>query len=184
MDSPASSLLLYSDLKRCFDEYRFVIVPVNPSESPVTRWKVDIISSDIKDEVQWIERFDGRELKFRNGNRPDARFLSFRFMLILIRTRDIKMAGWESVWARYRTTDPFGTLGRYCRDGMLMALAASSKLSDSGEIEVFLAEVCGPETIPRTVISEDVVNDMRKEMEVIMKCLEAAENKETGGWVG
>ncbi|KAJ4401666.1 hypothetical protein N0V85_005474, partial [Neurospora sp. IMI 360204] len=177
VDTPTNSLLMTRYLKRWFDEYQIVIVPVDPSESPITRWKIDIISSDIKDSP-----IDGKELEFLNDHRPSTSFLYFRFMLTLIRIRDKQRAVWENIWARYRTTKPFGTPGRYCRDGTLMAMAAHSKLPAPEETEAFLMELCGPETIPPVVSSEDVINGMRKEMEVIVKCVETVEDEETGEW--
>ncbi|KAK1783786.1 hypothetical protein QBC45DRAFT_305505, partial [Copromyces sp. CBS 386.78] len=120
---------------------------------------------------------------FRNGNRPNASFMYFRFMLALIRTRDKQRAGWEGFWARYRTTKPFGTPGRYCRDGMLMAMAAYSKMSAPEEIEAFLVEFCGLKTVLPAGFSEDIINGMREEMEVIVICIETVEDeKETGRW--
>ncbi|KAK3947683.1 hypothetical protein QBC32DRAFT_223633 [Pseudoneurospora amorphoporcata] len=153
--SPTNSLMLSKQVKSWFDKYLFVIVPViDPLEvtqvpnNIITRWKVELISPDVENMT--------RELVFLNQNRPASRFLFFRFMLALIRIRQLDRRGWEDVWAKYHTYKPFAATptGRYyARTGMLPLLAMAGHngiTAPEEEIEEFL-RLNEAEEVPRII---------------------------------
>ncbi|KAK7418466.1 hypothetical protein QQX98_003958 [Neonectria punicea] len=129
LERAGNSLLLSDVIKGWFDSYHLVIVPVDATETPITRWRTDVISPDIRN-----SRFDsgdnglgrdlhGKELVFHNAKRPVSRFLYFHFIMALIRIKDLKRSGWQGIWARYYEQRPFPTPGNYMRQSMLFALA-------------------------------------------------------------
>lgn len=111
-----------------FDSHHIVIVPVDPEETPIKRWKVEVISTSIENEFvggggSVGQNLDGMELKFRNDKRPVLRFMYFHFIMALVRIKDVQRSGWKAVWARYYQEAPFPTPGPYLRKSMLLALA-------------------------------------------------------------
>ncbi|KAG6021638.1 hypothetical protein E4U19_005569, partial [Claviceps sp. Clav32 group G5] len=77
-----------------FDNYHLVIVPVDATENPITRWRTDVISPSIMNAKYSGEfrghELDGRELTFHNEKRPVSRFLYFHFFMALVRIKDTK----------------------------------------------------------------------------------------------
>ncbi len=89
-----------------FDKYLLVIVPVDSPESPIQRWRTDVVSSDIKNSPYWIDAdgtshlggdLDGKELTFLGEKRPVSRFLYFHFVMALVRIKDLGRQGWQNV---------------------------------------------------------------------------------------
>ncbi|KAI3555343.1 hypothetical protein CABS01_12362 [Colletotrichum abscissum] len=50
LSGPAHSLLLSTLIQYWFNHYKLVIVPVDPEEQPLKRWKIDILDKGIEDE--------------------------------------------------------------------------------------------------------------------------------------
>ncbi|KAK0754929.1 hypothetical protein B0T18DRAFT_400311 [Schizothecium vesticola] len=127
-----NALLLSTKVKKWFDTYKILIVPVNASELPITRWRVDVITSDIRGssvfgpvgQIPLGQDLDGQELTFRNDKRPVSRFMYFHFLMALIRIKDARRQGWEDTWSRYYTEPPFPTPTKYIRNSMLLALVS------------------------------------------------------------
>ena len=44
-------LMTHQQLESWFDGYQFVIIPADPQESPITRWKIETLSPDISNTV-------------------------------------------------------------------------------------------------------------------------------------
>lgn len=123
-----NSLLLLDQIEQWFASYHLVIVPADAKETPITRWKVNVLSSDIHNtlygQTEGVGRdLEGKELKFRNEKRPVCRFMYFHFIMALIRIKDDARPGWQDLWARYYQQRPFPTTGNYMRKSMLRALA-------------------------------------------------------------
>lgn len=139
-----NALLLSSQPKYWFDTYQLVIVPVNASESPITRWKTEIISSDIPNRICYAPyrglELHGKELVFLNEKRPVTRFLYFHFIMALIRAKDLKRHKWEHVWARYYQERPFPAPGPYMRKSILVALATHFAIDDMSMVNSWLSE--------------------------------------------
>ncbi len=96
-------------IKECFDTYLLLVLPADKEETPITHWRIDVISPDIRKEARgWSksmypgrrqrgEGLDRRELSFRNDKRPATQFMSFRFIMGLVRIRKPKRSGWQDV---------------------------------------------------------------------------------------
>lgn len=106
-----NSLLMSNLIKGWFDKYHLVVVPVDGTESPITRWRTDVLSPDIRKRAitgtkRLAAEFDGKELMFLNEKRPISRFLYFHFVMALVRIKDFKRPGWETTWIRYYQETP------------------------------------------------------------------------------
>ncbi|KAF4776539.1 hypothetical protein HER10_EVM0006875 [Colletotrichum scovillei] len=123
LSGPANSLLLSMQIQYWFNHYKLVIVPVDPEEKPLKRWKIDILDKDIEDIDLHAVRFtpggktprfakslQDRELVFLNDKRPAARFLYFHFIMALIRLKDTKSESWKDARAKYLSRDPSPSL--------------------------------------------------------------------------
>lgn len=129
----ANALLLYDKIKKWFDTYKLVVVPVDATKNPITRWRTDVITSDIRNArfgSHTAKDLDGKELTFLNDKRPASRFLYFHFIMALVRLRDTNSREWRDVWARYYTQRPFPTPGKYMRQSMLLAIATHHATTD------------------------------------------------------
>ncbi|KAK0728447.1 hypothetical protein B0T26DRAFT_748667 [Lasiosphaeria miniovina] len=132
-------------IEKWFDSYHLLIVPVDATENPITRWKVDVISSDIRN-ISYIGPkdlggdLDGKELQFRNDKRPVSRFMYFHFIMALIRIKDVKRQRWQDVWARYYQQRPFPTPGNYMRQSMLLALATYFGTAEMRVVESWIVD--------------------------------------------
>ncbi|KAG5984737.1 hypothetical protein E4U55_003381 [Claviceps digitariae] len=144
LQEPCNALLISHRLESWFDNYHIVIVPVDVSESPIMRWRTDVISTSVLKEGCYpgIRGRDihGTELKFRNNNRPAARFLYFHFIMALIRIKDLKRPGWQDIWARYYDQRPFPTPTKYMRKSMLLALATHFQTTDLQVVDSWIQD--------------------------------------------
>jgi len=109
-----------------FNDFKLVIVPVDPTETPIRRWRCEFMSPEpAKERVfqgEWYSLRHGRELVFRNDKKPAPCFLYFHFIMALARMRDLRRPGWQVVWARYHQERPFPTSFAYMRKSMVLAL--------------------------------------------------------------
>ncbi|CAH0034434.1 unnamed protein product [Clonostachys rhizophaga] len=141
---PANSLLLHQIIQRWFDKYQVLIVPVDTMERPIKRWKIDVISTDIANVRLYPGKaggdLDGQELTFLNDNRPASGFLYFRFIMTLVRIKDMRTRGWETVWSKYYANRPFPTPTPYMRKSMLLALATHFETTSMGVIESWMTD--------------------------------------------
>jgi hypothetical protein len=139
-----NSLLLSHKIKGWFDKYFLVVVPVDATETPIKRWKTDVISADITKagygEGHLGAELDGKELKFLGEKRPVARFLYFHFVMALVRIKSLERQGWEQTWARYYEQRPFPTPGNYMRKSMLLALATHFETTDLQVVDSWIKD--------------------------------------------
>ncbi|KAG6117171.1 hypothetical protein E4U14_008055 [Claviceps sp. LM454 group G7] len=145
LERAGNALLLSKRIGSWFDNHHIVIVPVDATENPITRWRTDLISPSIMNERYGggdfrARELDGRELTFHNEKRPVSRFLYFHFFMALVRIRDIKRIGWQDTWARYYGQRPFPTPGPYLRKSLLMALACHFDTSDLEVVNSWMTE--------------------------------------------
>ncbi|KAK2059155.1 hypothetical protein LY76DRAFT_543266 [Colletotrichum caudatum] len=142
---PGNALLLVDQIKRWFDGYCIVIVPVDAAESPIRRWRTDVLCPGIK-ALQYRRRgsvtddLDGRELAFVNDKRPAPRFLYFRFIVALVRMKRLGRIGWQEVWAKYHGRRPFPSPEAYIRKGVLLAIASHFDASDAYLVNSWIHE--------------------------------------------
>ncbi|KAI9774729.1 MAG: hypothetical protein M1839_001649 [Geoglossum umbratile] len=134
-------LILFSSVETAFDNGNFVILPVDLKETPIRRWRVAIVNDSCRNQplmTTWTKKLgdlDGKELVFQTPQRPAARFLYYHFVVTLLRCRQYKQPGWETVWATLKTNQPWPTPGPYLRRSMLMALAQAIGNVDNAAIE-------------------------------------------------
>ncbi|KAH8897722.1 hypothetical protein GQ53DRAFT_778019 [Thozetella sp. PMI_491] len=139
-----NALLLSNRIKGWFDGYHLVVVPVDAQETPIKRWRTDVISADIQNTPYMIyhpaKELDGKELVFLNEKRPVSRFLYFHFIMALVRIKDLRRQGWQDIWARYYEQRPFPTPGNYMRQSMLLALATHFESVDMHVVESWIVD--------------------------------------------
>ncbi|KAM0514556.1 hypothetical protein ACHAPE_006852 [Trichoderma viride] len=144
LERAGNALLLSCRAKGFFDSHGIVIVPVNAMETPITRWRTEVISPDILNQSSYAgypsTHLDKKELVFLNESRPVPRFLYFRFIMTLIRIKDLQRPGWEDVWARYYEQRPFPALSKYMRESMLRALATHFGSTYMHVVESWIAD--------------------------------------------
>jgi HNH endonuclease len=150
LEKGGNALLMSTTIEGWFDKYFIVVVPVDPKEEPITRWKTEVLSSDIKntpcahgivDGKKYTGReLDGKELVFIGKARPVSRFLYFHFVMALVRIKDLERRGWQDIWARYYERRPFPTPGNYMRKAMLLALATHFEVADMKVVESWIAD--------------------------------------------
>lgn len=101
LQEEGNALLLSDRIEAWFSSYPIAVVPVDSSESPIKRWRTELISPDIRNEQLDMGCYGrdliGKELVFLNENRLVSRFLYFHFIIALVRIRDLKHRGWEDV---------------------------------------------------------------------------------------
>lgn len=172
-----NALLLSDRVKRWFDSFDIVVVPVNAKETPITRWRAEIVSPKLqKDKLvpgSLGKDVHGKELVFLNENRPVPCFLYFHFIMALIRIKDLQRLGWEIVWARYYEQRPFPTPSKYMRDSMLLALATHFGAIHMHVVESWIADH-GFES-PLKLTEDESVEAARRVHMVVVETAERAE---------
>ncbi|CAF9925450.1 MAG: hypothetical protein HETSPECPRED_005840 [Heterodermia speciosa] len=72
---------------------------------------------------KYLRQLKNKEVKWKNENRPAARFSYFHFVITLLRNQRDRTPGWEKFLAELPTGKPFATMGPYLRKSTLMTLA-------------------------------------------------------------
>ncbi|KAK3400002.1 hypothetical protein B0T20DRAFT_407567 [Sordaria brevicollis] len=97
--------------------------------------------------------------------------------MALTRIRELNRNGWQEIWAKYSTSRPFATPGRYLRTGMLLALTANSEVISPGELEKFVLQ--SETDVPRLILAEE---DMKRVRAEVAKLAKYEEEKEDEDW--
>ncbi|KAI2615196.1 hypothetical protein GGR54DRAFT_301656 [Hypoxylon sp. NC1633] len=143
LDRAGNALFLQRNIERWFNKYHLVVVPLDASEHPITRWRTDILNPSILNVPfsgsHTAAQLDGKELQFLNDKRPVSRFVYFHFVVALLRIRDIRSGDWRDIWARYYEQRPFPTPTPYMRRGMLLALSTFYETTDMTVVESWMA---------------------------------------------
>ena len=126
IDTSDNCLLMHRSAERSFDNGNFVLLPVDASETPILRWKIQLtntaaVNSPVGGET--LKDLDGEEVVFKNDARPASRFLYYHFVITLLRNKKHRQPGWEKFFVELPTGKPFATMGPYMRESMLIALA-------------------------------------------------------------
>lgn len=177
LERAGNALLLSRSPKVWFDSHRIVVVPVNAMETPITRWRTEVISPDILNQSLCLgypgKHLDRKELIFLNENRPVPRFLYFRFIMTLIRIKDLQRPGWEDVWARYYEQRPFPAPSKYMRESILRALATHFGSIHMHVVESWIADH-GFEA-PMKLTEDESVEAARRVHMVVVETAERSE---------
>lgn len=146
---PANALLLSGVLRALLEKYKLVIVPADNSETPIKRWRTDLLFPSMKDyccgndensNKIYLKDIDGKELAFLGERRPSPRFLYFHFIMALIRPKDCDSDGWQQIWARYYQQRPFPQASNYMRRAMIKALATYFEVADMKVVESWISD--------------------------------------------
>ena len=176
--SADNCLMMHTTVKRAFDKGSFVLLPVDPNERPIKRWKIQVTNSGALDTTDLGKRplrdRAGAELIFKNPNRPTARFLYFHFVVTLLRARRDRQSGWETYRTTLPTGKPFATMGPYLRKSLLLTLAkAVGDLDADSEVELLGEE-------GKELFADDRKLSPSEEDEVARRILEAKDEKADG----
>ena len=104
-------------------------------EKPIRRWKTVLVNQGSRNQsiglasLGSLGLLDEREIKFPTDHRPAARFLYYHFLISLLHCRYYQQPGWQEVWQKLKTGQPWPTPGRYLRESMLLCL---ERATDSG----------------------------------------------------
>ena len=127
--SPDNCLMIHTKLEKHFYQGHFVLLPVDPKESPIRRWRLQITNDDARNSEVGLGLnvklgdLQDRELIFKNDARPAARFLYYHFVVTLLRNSHYKTGNHSHYCTTLPTGKPFATIGKYFRRSMLYALA-------------------------------------------------------------
>ncbi|CAH0004851.1 unnamed protein product [Clonostachys byssicola] len=124
---PGNSLSLHREIAKWFGTYKLVILPNNPEETPIRRWKTAVISPQLNSErfagqETLVSAFQSQELVFSDEERPVEEFAYFHFVMALVRAKMLNCEGWRDVWAKYWINPPFPRASLYMRECMMFAL--------------------------------------------------------------
>ena len=126
LDSWDNCLLVHRDVETAFDNGDFVLLPIDASEIPILRWKVQMTNTAaILPDVgkTRLKTLDGKELSFKNEHRPALRFFYYHFVVTLLRNKRDRQPGCDKFAAELPAGRPFATIGGHMRDSMLLVLA-------------------------------------------------------------
>lgn len=143
LDTSDNYLLMHSTVEQAFDNGCFILLPVNPTEVPILRWKIQMTNSAAVNRDMGkvtLKDIDGQEVIFKNDRRPASRFLYYHFVVTLLRNKRDRQPSWEKYFTELPTGRPFTTMGRYLRSSMLLALARSAGDPDAEEEARILSE--------------------------------------------
>lgn len=126
LDSPDNCLFMHTTVEKAFDLGHFVLLPCDASEFPIRRWRVQVTNTSAINKDfgrQSLKDYDGKEIEFKNNNRPASRFLYYHFVVTLLRNKKFRTPGWEACLTELPKKKPFATPGKYLRSSMLLQLA-------------------------------------------------------------
>ena len=126
LDTADNCILMHRTVQRAFNNGNFVLVPVDASEIPILRWRIQMtnlaaLNTDMGKVT--LKELDGKEVMFKNDNRPASRFLYYHFVVTLLRNKRDRRQGREKYLVELPTGRPFAAVGPFLRESMLLALA-------------------------------------------------------------
>ena len=140
LDTADNCVMMHATVEMAFDKGFFVLLPLDPDEKPIKRWKIQMTNSSAALAEMGHNRLqdmDGTEVQFKNDHRPAARFLYFHFVITLLRNKSDRSEGWEKSLLELPTGKPFATMGPYIRKSMLSVLAKmAGDLNEDVEAEL------------------------------------------------
>ena len=187
--SVRNGLLITSVLERQFDKGYFVLVPVEPAD-PNTEpfgWRFILMNEKLRnypvgDSSTKYDDLDGRELEWKNDNRPARRYLYYHFVTTLLRYVRYEKPGWAGTRLTLPTGKLWATQGRYLRRSTLKYLASAiGDVDEADEIfadGVFDGKDDKPEKEERLMAQEIFVRQERAELEEEDVWIETEEQEE------
>lgn len=129
LEGPGNSLPLSKQIKNWFDNHKIIVVPSPGAYGK--EWQIEVLASDIHETPITPEikgkNLHGKSLEFnsRSDHQPREYFLYFHFIVSMIRIWDEQPAGWEEIWSKYASKNPFPLPGKYLRTTLPVSLASS-----------------------------------------------------------
>ncbi|KAI9880842.1 MAG: hypothetical protein M1830_010437 [Pleopsidium flavum] len=127
--SMKNGLIMASYLEKQFDRGAFILVPIPTQLNEPTRWKFVLMDEAIAPHrivsispLTW-KQLDGRELQFKNNQRPGSRYLYYHYVSTLLRYVRFEKPGWAEKRISLPTGKIWATPGLYLRKSMLKQLA-------------------------------------------------------------
>lgn len=115
LNTSDNCLLIHESVERAFDKGVFVLLPVDPKEQPIKRWKIQLINDTALNTDMGRTSFkslNNTEVDFKTEARPASRFLYYHFVVSLLRNKLYRQPGWETYLAELPTGRPFATPGK------------------------------------------------------------------------
>ena len=178
LNTADNCLLVHETVERSFDNGNFVLLPVDPRETPIKRWKVQItnnaaVNTDFGRTS--LKEFNGKEIAFKTDARPASRFLYYHFVVTLLRNKRDRQPGWENYLMNLPFGRSFATIGKYVRHSMLLALARYAGDLERDEEARLLGDGA------RTFVEKEKLSD-KEETEIARQIMAAHDSKETEGY--
>ena len=148
LKSPKNCLLMHESIKEMMDAHHLIIIPVDPTEKPITRWKLVILEQTLFEQELQIDpstvmrwsAFHNKELTFDGRYRPDAGYAYFRYVLALMNWKDLRREGWTRLLAEYNKHPPFASPKQYLRSEFLLALVGFNGFTDSPVVKEWVLQ--------------------------------------------
>ncbi|KAL8711865.1 MAG: hypothetical protein Q9220_003809 [cf. Caloplaca sp. 1 TL-2023] len=124
LNTADNGLLLHRNVERSFSEGDFVLLPADPVESPIKRWRIQMTNLAARNTDMGrssLAKLDGTELVFKTSERPAARFLYYHLIVTLLHNKFYRQPGWEHFLAELPSK--FVTPGKWLRLSMFLTLA-------------------------------------------------------------
>ncbi len=139
--STKNGILLHPHLEAALDKAQIAIVPADEENPSAEELKVVVFDESILKLTRVGLNFDwkslnGLRLQFRNGNRPDLRYLYFSYLVTLCRRRRFEGSGWQSDLKKYAVRTMWGSSGKWVRESSLRAIAR--RVAYEPDLEDFL----------------------------------------------
>ena len=121
------------------DKARIAIVPADETNPSARDLKVvifdrTILKSNGVSGLRWAE-LDGRQLKFKNDNRPKLRYLYFTFLMSMFRRRRFECTGWKSDLIRFAGGKVWASPGNWLRGSSIRTIAR--RIAYETDLEAF-----------------------------------------------
>ena len=190
LTSKRNGLSFQKKIEEAFDNCWIVIVPVDSVEYTPTVWKIVLLNTAERDNVFFSDIFkatdrkfwrwrdiDGRELSFRNDNRPARRFLYMRYALAWLHAEDKSWPGFKEkvppggVWASPNKPDGYLRksilleLGKKTGDRLPKDLINAGIFEDPDTSSIVYDEVAGIRVIEHVQGHLDGVRDIKEDEE-------------------
>ncbi|KAL8830717.1 MAG: hypothetical protein Q9191_001279 [Dirinaria sp. TL-2023a] len=125
LNTSDNCLLIHESVERAFDKGVFVLLPIDPKEQPIKRWKIQLINDSALNTDMGrtnLRSLNDSEVEFHTEARPASRFLHYHFVVSILRNKLYRQPGWETYLTELPTGRPFATSGKYLRESMLLTL--------------------------------------------------------------
>ncbi|MCJ1478958.1 hypothetical protein MMC13_007642 [Lambiella insularis] len=174
-----NGLMLQTELENHLDKGNIIIIPVTSDEIRPTRFMLRIAITGVAHSVVHyrnskpvrLGELDGKELEWKNENRPMLRFLYWRYITSMLGNRKNRAAYAQPYYESLKSVRPFMSCKPYLRKGVLLTMAKEAGCVDDEIISTTLASI--------TDDDDEIVNEYC--MNEILADIALKERKEASG---